>query len=357
MSIRPYLREEPVSVSERQALWGGIQRQRSERRWRRRATVAGLALAASIAFFVAAGPSMQEPSRVVHPTLIPTTLTLPDGSRVISQPGAALAVAEGSAERIRIDLRHGQAEFDVVPNRDRVFSVLLPTVEIRVVGTRFTVVVEGGPGTQQSAVEVSHGVVEVRTLGSAELLRRIEAGGRWSSEQAAEAPRPSVEEGSAKAAGQPSTSSAEVTETGEPSTEPALPQDEPGRGTSASERAAALFDEATRARRSGDFERAMAGYELLLRRYPKDRHAALAALELGRLKRYRAEDPRGAAEALEQAADSEALGDDALAQLVLSYEQAGDQRRCRAAQRRYLERHPDGVHVLEVRSRCRGDAR
>ena len=108
---------------------------------------------------------------------------------------------------------------------------------------------------------------------------------------------------------------------------------------------------------AGDYARAIRGYEALLGRYPHDRHAALAALELGRLKRTRAGDPLGAAEALQQAAEDAELNDDALAQLVLSYDQAGDRARCLAAQQRYLTHHPNGVHAAEVRTRCRVGSR
>lgn len=346
MSITPYLRDEPVPSSHAEVLWRGIQRKRTTRR-RRRWAVGGalfMAAAAGILLFVLprseapATASAQKPAVARPAELTAARLALPDGSQVESQPGTELEMTESSADRIRLDLRRGQAAFNVVPNPNRQFSVLLPTVEVRVVGTRFSITVEERDGTHRTVVEVQGGVVEIRTLATAELLSRVRAGGRWSSESSAPPePKPPEPE---------STSSVSR-----------LPLPAAGPSSATHSAAAALFDEATRARRAGDYARAIRGYEALLGRYPHDRHAALAALELGRLKRTRAGDPLGAAEALQQAAQDEELNDDALAQLVLSYDQAGDRTRCLAAQQRYFTHHPNGVHAAEVRTRCRVESR
>ena len=217
--------------------------------------------------------------------------------------------------------------------------------EIRVVGTRFDVHVD--PSGDVNQVDVQEGTVEVRRRDSQALLARVHGGGRWSSdsEPASSAePLRDIPEPSRAPDPAPSTSSAPP-----PGPTPSAPPSE-------DTQAAALFDQATRARRRGDFKAAIAGYESLLKRFPKDRHASLAALELGRLKRTREEDPEGAASALERAAKDRELSDDALAQLVLNYDQAGDQQRCLAAQSRYLVRHPRGVHVNEVRASCKGSS-
>ncbi len=339
--IPSHLQDRPVSASERVGWWRGIQRKRSGRRWRRRALVGGGSVAGVTCLLLlvalVGAPSLEPtPGPVASQATTPTKLTLPDGSRVVFDPGTELEVTEGTAERVRLDLTRGRATFTVTHDPERPFRVVLPTVELLVVGTRFVVTVEDGDARQHTALEVAEGIVEVRTLGAGELLSRVHAGGRWSHEE--------------------SRGTEPVVAPIASATAPNSALHPPGAVRSAvptPPAAAALFDAATRARRAGDYERAIAGYEELLARYPDDRHTALAALELGRLKRTRAEDPRGAAAALEQAAVNQELSDDALAQLVLSHDQAGDWERCRAAQRRYLAAHPDGVHVAEVRSRCR----
>jgi hypothetical protein len=349
--IDGHRREVELAASQRADLWHGVQLRRARRRqWRRAALGAtGLAGIAALVLVVSwvvrlGAPGTTAPVPVASVT--PTKLTLPDGSQVVSEPGTELRVTESTPDRIRLDLARGRADFSVVHDPARRFSVVLPSVELRVVGTRFRVVVEEEGNTQRVVVEVVEGTVEVRTRTSAELLSRVGAGGRWSSENS---------RGTAAAAISASSAPPPVASQAHPRQRPAAS----GSAVPSKEaaEAAALFDAATRARRSDDYERAMAGYEELLARYPDDRHASLAALELGRLKRTRAEDPRGAALVLEQAAEDEELSDDALAQIVLSYDQAGDRERCRRARQRYLAAHPRGVHTAEVRSRCGGAAK
>jgi hypothetical protein len=336
VSLNQHLGDAPVSAEERRQHWAEIRRKRSRLR-QRRWVLAGSAMATLVASLALGLGMRRQPPPAPAPIGVAsaTRFTLPDGSRVASQPGTELEVLEGTPRRVRIDLRQGTSDFEVVPNPDRPFSVLVPAAELRVVGTRFRVVVEHRSSERRIAVEVSEGVVEVRTRGSAELLSRVESGGKWTSTES------------------PARLVASAEPSGSPSTELVSSAPHPTRSPTG-DAAAALFDQATRARRSGDFERAITGYEVLLSRYPNDRHAALAALELGRLKRTRADDPHGAVAALEQAATDQELGDDALAQLVLSYDESGERERCERARTRYLHVHPNGVHVAEVRARCRG---
>ena len=344
--IHGHQREVELGASQRAALWHGVQLKRTRRRWWRRAGLGATGLAGIAALVLVVSWGVRPSASVATPpmpvaSVTPTRLTLPDGSQVVSQPGTELRVTEGAPDRIRLDLARGRADFSVVHDPKRQFSVVLPSVELRVVGTRFHVEVEEAANTQRIVVEVVEGTVEVRTRSSAELIRRVGAGGRWSSEHSG---------GTTAAVVTASSTPPPIASQTPPRQSPATSRS--ARPSEAAAEAAALFDAATRARRAGDYDRAMAGYEELLARYPDDRHTALAALELGRLKRTRAEDPRGAALALEQAAEDEELNDDALAQLVLSYDQAGDRKRCRLAQQRYLTAHPRGVHSAEVRSRC-----
>ena len=347
MALEGHLRETELSSAEREALWSGVHHKRRGLRRRRRAIRSAL----FVASLAVVGVGVHQWQAYTHRTELaqPTRLKLPDGSSVVSQPGTDLEVVEGTPLSVRIDLRSGSAYFQVVPNPDRRFSVMLAHHEVRVVGTRFEVKVD--PDGNISHVDVSEGTIEVRSRESQELLTRVHAGGHWSSDAPTLAPNTALLPASAtlpRASPDPAASaSLRASSPPQPASAPHLNEET---------QAAALFDQTTVARRRGDYKAAIAGYESLLKRFPKDRHASLAALELGRLKRTREADPEGAADALEQAAKDRELNDDALAQLVLSYDQAGDQRRCLAAQSRYLSRHPKGEHVNEVRASCKGSA-
>ncbi|MEZ4232541.1 MAG: FecR domain-containing protein [Polyangiaceae bacterium] len=345
MSIESHLREPELSSEDRESLWSGVHLKRRARRRRRRLLRTAI-FAGSL--FVAGVGVQQHQARMSRTELAaPTRLKLPDGSSVVSQPGTDLEVVEGGVQRVRVDLRAGSAGFQVVPNPARRFSVMLPRHEIRVVGTRFQLRVDAR--ADLSELDVEEGTVEVRRRDTQALLARVHAGEHWSSD----APAPETSAAPEPPAPPSSTSSSRASST-EGTARAASPGPPNPSAPSEESQAAALFDQATVARRHGDFKSAIAGYENLLKCFPKDRHASLAALELGRLKRVREADPKGAADALERAAEDRELNDDALAQLVLSYDQAGDRKRCLAAQSRYLSRHPEGVHVNEVRASCKG---
>ncbi|MEZ4375707.1 MAG: FecR domain-containing protein [Polyangiaceae bacterium] len=343
MALEGHLQEPELSSAEREALWSGVHHKRRGLRRRRRAIRSAL----FVASLAVVGVGVHQWQAYNHRTELaqPTRVKLPDGSSVVSQPGTDLEVVEGTPLSVRIDLRSGSAYFEVVPNPDRRFSVMLAHHEVKVVGTRFVVKVD--PDGNVSEVDVSEGTVEVLSRDGQALLTRVHAGGHWSSTT----PSPLTSTTPPRA---PTASVAAAPEAPAGSANTSYPSSPSAARPTEEAQAAALFDQATLARRRGDYKAAIAGYESLLKRFPKDRHASLAALELGRLKRTREADPEGAADALEQAAKDRALNDDALAQLVLSYDQAGDQKRCLAAQSRYLARHPKGVHVNEVRASCKG---
>ncbi len=121
------------------------------------------------------------------------------------------------------------------------------------------------------------------------------------------------------------------------------------------EGARALFESASQARRAGDVRRAASLYRELVRRYPGDARAQVAALEIGRLEMDGKGD-LGAAEGALKAASSAgaggALHEDSLARLVDLYASRGDAASCRQARDRYLAAYPNGVHANRVRGAC-----
>jgi transmembrane sensor len=82
---------------------------------------------------------------------------LPDGSVVVLREGAEIA-ADFSATARRIALRRGEAHFEVMKDSSRPFIVAAPGVEVRAVGTAFSVGLGGGAAVE---VLVTHGRVAV----------------------------------------------------------------------------------------------------------------------------------------------------------------------------------------------------
>jgi tetratricopeptide (TPR) repeat protein len=119
------------------------------------------------------------------------------------------------------------------------------------------------------------------------------------------------------------------------------------------------LDQANLARRNGQLREAADAYEALLRRYPSDGRAGLAAFELGRLRMDSLKDLPGAAQALERAvalAPGSAFREDALARLTLAYGGLGRRAECARARDHYLTSYPSGVHKEAVSSRCGASA-
>ncbi|MDR4496072.1 MAG: FecR domain-containing protein [Nitrospirales bacterium] len=83
-------------------------------------------------------------------------LTLPDGGLAYLNTDTAMAVTYSADER-RIDLLHGEAFFDVVPNRQKPFRVMAQNGITQAVGTAFVVHAHD----QQAVITVTEGTVAV----------------------------------------------------------------------------------------------------------------------------------------------------------------------------------------------------
>ncbi|MDP3070010.1 MAG: FecR domain-containing protein [Opitutaceae bacterium] len=133
---------------------------RAERRRRRRLSAAAAALA--VLFALGAFwrfPRHEEPASALPATammLVPARQVLPDGSVVILKNGAQVAEAFTAALR-RVELKQGEAMFEVTKNQSRPFVVSAGGIEVRAVGTAFSV--EFGGKTVE--VLVTEGTVSV----------------------------------------------------------------------------------------------------------------------------------------------------------------------------------------------------
>jgi transmembrane sensor len=255
-----------------------------------------------------------------------SNVALSDGSAVELAPQSHLDLVESKQESVKLSLAYGRVTCDVAKNTARAFSVLAGDVVVKVVGTKFSVSRNAG----RVEVEVQRGVVEVKTPRRGEPLR-LSAGQSYREEPAEAKPPVSEPE----------------------RTEPERPEPKPASSVSG---ARELFDEANDVRRGGDISRAAELYETLLRRYPTDGRAGLAAFELGRLRMDSLNDLPGAASALERAVTMTPGGfrEDAIARLVRVYDSLGRSADCLRAKERYLKGYPNGVHRDAIAERCGG---
>jgi transmembrane sensor len=267
------------------------------------------------------------------------SVSLVDGSSLKVEPRSRVEVRNHAPSALKLVLAHGRIACDVTHREGRSFIVAAAGVEVRVVGTRFSVANEAAEGGTRVEVRVERGIVEVRGAGPDGEVVRVEAGHSWSQLTKTEAL--AAPEAEAPAAAQ--------------EREPAAPAAKAHVSSHAARPAPAdareLFEQARVEWRAGKMEEAARTYQALLATHPRDPRAGLAAFELGRLRMDRLNDMPGAVQALEQAvalAPGAELREDALARLVAASAAAHDGARCARARSRYLTEYPSGVHHRTV---------
>ncbi|MBN2529539.1 MAG: FecR domain-containing protein [Deltaproteobacteria bacterium] len=110
-------------------------------------------------------PAMLKPGRAVE-------TVLSDGSRIRMNEATQLAVLNNSSTDVHLQLQRGSVLFDVVPNRDKKWTIVCDRTEIIVVGTRFKVSRSQG----DVVVSVSRGAVLVKSDRIDGGIRRLNAG-------------------------------------------------------------------------------------------------------------------------------------------------------------------------------------
>jgi len=294
-------------------------------------------------------------------------VTLADGSRLDLAAGARARVTAARATAVRLEVERGAVEVEATHVEGRSFVVGAGPFEVRVVGTHF--VVQRTPG-ERVTVRVERGAVEI--AGTPGEPRRLMAGEQWSAPDptgpvveatmalgpvapaSAPAVAPTATAGSPLGA---TTASPAATAPGPTSPAATAPAGAAAVATTAPETAKELFDEAQRARAEGRAADAARAFDKLRRSFPRDRRAALATFELGRLRLDSLGDPRGAEEAFREAM---ALGprspfrEDAEARRVEALARMGDGAGCVAARDAYLARWPNGTYRRAVGLYCGG---
>jgi transmembrane sensor len=281
------------------------------------------------------------------------SVTLVDGSSLKVEPRSRVEVGERNPSALKLVLARGRIACDVTHKPGRSFVVAAGGVEVRVVGTRFSVANEAADSGRRVEVRVERGTVEVRGAGPDAEVVRIEAGHSWSQVTKTEA---LAGQGEGEGSGEDTTGGeAEApAPAGASATRGRAAADKghrAGQPAAAAADARELFEQARSRWRAGRNAEAARTYQVLLESYPRDPRAGLAAFELGRLRMDKLADMRGAVQALRQAvalAPGAELREDALARLVAASAAARDRAECTRARARYLGDYPTGVHHRTV---------
>ncbi len=249
-------------------------------------------------------------------------LRLPDDSKAELRHGARVDVDVQRDELVRLHQHSGEVRYEVTPDRSRSFVVDAAGVEVRVVGTIFTVTL--ADDLTQVEVEVERGLVEVddgtrvAELGPGDALRLEVAA---EDEVVLLDPDP--------ATSRPRTAG--------PSIE-------------------TLLADADAARARGDLPRAAAALGELVRRHSRDPRAYSAMFQLGKVERARGRDAAAAAAFSKcwKRSPRGALAEDARAEAAVSWKAAGRRDKARTSAEGYLGKYPGGTHATRMRRLLEG---
>jgi transmembrane sensor len=280
---------------------------------------------------IARAPALGSSARVAVPERRePEGFSLGDRSRAIPlEVGTELAIEEDAPERVHLRLDRGRARFEVTRRPERSFSVRARNVTVSVVGTVFGVEVVAdrvGVSVEKGAVEVDWGVGQKRLLAGESGWFPPFVMSPHPERDAAPQRAPSEPQAVARSRSSPAPSVAS---------------------------AQSLLDEVDVARSQGKPARAVELLRRILREYPDDPRAPLAAFTLGRVLFNELGRPRDAAAAFHQVrqkAPASQFAEDALAREVEAWDRASEPARARALAAEYLQRYPSGRHVRRVKA-------
>jgi transmembrane sensor len=274
---------------------------------------------------------LHAPTHPAGASSTPQVVTLRDQSRATAlEPETRMQIEEDAPERIHVRLERGRARFEVTRRPERSFTVRSGNVTVSVVGTTFGVEMVAdrvGVTVEKGAVEVDWG------LGQKQLLAG-ESG--WFP------PLVMTAQSEATVAGSRPANDG----SGNPAPPGSVPRTSP-------RNAQQLLTEVDAARSAGHPTRAVDLLRQLLREYPNDPRAPLAAFTLGRVLLNELGRPREAAAAFQQVRQKAAasqFAEDALAREVEAWNRASEPGKARALAMTYLERYPAGRHARRVKA-------
>ena len=336
-----------------------VERSLLARRRRRGALVVALAAVVSLVVVLAGRRFTAEPSLPVAATATPQApqplLHFADGSEVVARSSnVRLESVVSSDDEITLRLDSGSARFTVTPDEQRVFRVLAGNVTVQVLGTVFTVTRE----PKRVLVSVERGRVRVlspageRELGLGESGRFDEMPSTEPLLEPLPAPVSSVAPVSPAPAPAPRAVSPWRALAQEGNYAAALSEIQREGPKAVRDLPEELLLAADAARLGGRPDRAVSFLERLVKRFPRDARAPLAAFTLGRTLLDQLGRPREAAQAFASARrlDSKgAMAEDALAREVEAWSRAGETELARERARDFLTRYPKGRRAAAVR--------
>lgn len=297
---------------------------------RRVLVAAGAAAALALVLGVAMShraprPRAPEVAAAPRPAPASRVLRLSDGSTAAPLDAQTdIELLEERPDRVRLSLARGRARFEVTPQPKRAFMVRAGDVTVVVVGTVFTV----ERVADRVGVAVQRGTVRVEWADGAALVNAGQSG--WYPPLAAAVP----------------SSHARRNRTASPAAAAPAVRDE-------KEAAAELLLAADRARLAGRGEDGAELLRRLLREYPDDPRAPLAAFTLGRLLLMELGRPGEAAAAFAETrrlAPQGPFAEDALAREVEALGKAGRSAEAQARAQEYQRLYPNGRRTATVRA-------
>ena len=371
---------DPTSEEALARVWQGIDARAPQVRVRPRvwAMASVAAAAAAVIVFATFGQRDRGPLRfadgrplaAVEAPPVGEVLSMSDGSRVELAAGAQFAPLESTGTSFVAVLERGTAHFEVRPGGPRRWQIECGLATVEVVGTGFDCA--RAPGRLR--VSVQHGAVLVRGERVPDRTRRLAAGETL---EVLDAPAPAETTrapiGAVEAPEASTTAAVATAPRREVIADDAGAWRELARGGHHREAFAALgprglLRETRRlgvadllvladvARLSGHATEAIPPLERILREFPRDPQAPLAALALGRLELDTLDRPAKAATALNLALSlgvPHSLREDVRTRLVEAYARAGNRAAARAAGAAYLREYPDGRDRSIVESQMR----
>jgi TolA-binding protein len=362
-------------------------------KWRMLAAIGAPALVLCAWLGWAERARLPQSGALIESSDTPVAVQLRDGSSLELAAQTRLRVLRDLPSAVAVEVGDGRASFDVKHVPGRSFDVRAGAVSVRVVGTQFHVVKASRREGTEVEVAVKRGVVEVRRSDREGDVRSLATGETWSvwipAEPVPQQSKPQLAVGEPASVAEPSPAPAKpsAAESAQPQVSPALapaleapqaPAKEAGvvgagsaglRGAARyapgppqpaaakAQSSRALFLRANIARRAGRVQDAADAYAELLKRYPRDSRAGVAAFELGRIRMDALGDSRGAVEAFNEAlalSRKAQFREDALARLAIASDASADAEGCRKARARYLTDYPAGVHAGSLGSLCGG---
>ena len=363
---------DPVDEAALARVWQTIEARmaRAPRRWRvATAALWVVAAAVAMAWFLRSPGREPGPLRLADGGTIAAVeappagavLALSDGSRITLANGARLDPLESTDTSFAAVVRRGSVWFEVRPGGPRRWQIECGLATVEVVGTGFSCERTAG----KLHVAVQHGVVLVRGERVPDRARRLTAGESLDVYEDGQRPDVPVDV-PLPAAPSPRAAASPVPDARAGQAWRELARDGKDQEAFAALGARGVAGEIRRvgvgdlllladvARLSGHPAQAVAPLGRILRDFPRDAQAPLAAFALGRLELDALDQPAAAAAAFERALELGApagLREDLRARLVEANLRAGDPTAARAAADAYAREFPNGRYTQSIRSR------